>query len=258
MSSPASIFDAEEDATLHKVKQMFLQHLETVDTSDGLANTLVVKFRLEPEIEAALDVFVTEHGCSMQSRVISREEQDKIDKRRKTALTPEAQEEYLKTRKTPVTRSSSARASPKKAASNTKGTPRKATASRSPTKSPRKTTKSPRQIKNTAASKAKPDTPESEEIALPGPSRISDEATNLEEDMLHIPRDKFNSMCARLADALVLLPTIDDVRATECKDALIEVEQEMLNLQILKRRLGNDPGAEDTSVTPKRSKRPRH
>lgn len=81
---------------------MFLKHLEEVDTTEGLANTLVVKFRLEPEVEDALNKFVEAHGCSyvssishidyinnerdssMESRLLSREEQDKIDKRRKT------------------------------------------------------------------------------------------------------------------------------------------------------------------------------
>jgi hypothetical protein len=47
-----------------QAKQKFLQHLEEVDTSEGIANTLVLKFRLDPEVESALNAFVTDHGCS--------------------------------------------------------------------------------------------------------------------------------------------------------------------------------------------------
>ncbi|KAJ7248882.1 hypothetical protein B0H12DRAFT_1123190 [Mycena haematopus] len=64
MSSPRkSEYDVGEDATLHKAKQKFLQHLEEVDCSDGLTNNLVLKFHLSPEVESELNAFVTEHDC---------------------------------------------------------------------------------------------------------------------------------------------------------------------------------------------------
>ncbi|KAJ7270782.1 hypothetical protein B0H12DRAFT_1093891 [Mycena haematopus] len=55
---PSSEYDVGEDATLHKAKQKFLQHLEEVDCSDGLTNNLVLKFHLSPEVESELNAFV--------------------------------------------------------------------------------------------------------------------------------------------------------------------------------------------------------
>ncbi|KAJ7689613.1 hypothetical protein B0H17DRAFT_1066334 [Mycena rosella] len=130
MSSP-NMYDVEEDATLHKAKQHFLQHLEEVDTSDGIAKTLVLKFTLAPEVISALTEFVTEHGCSMETRLLTRQEQDAIDKRRKSCaqytwftVTPEAKAAYLKNRKTPL-KTPLKRPSPKKAGASLTSTPSK-------------------------------------------------------------------------------------------------------------------------------------
>ncbi|KAJ7140834.1 hypothetical protein C8R44DRAFT_974578 [Mycena epipterygia] len=241
MSSP--VFGEGEDSSLHKAKQMFLKHLEEVDTSEGLTNTLVVKFRLEPEVEDALNKFVEAHGCSMESRVLTREEQDKIDKRRKTCaqytwfmVTPEAQEEYLKDRKAPLKRPSSAKATPKKV------TPKKATPAKSARKPKDKTVKP-------VTKKETPESEDSNQFLLPA-QREED------GDMLRIPRAKFDDLCARLADALLLLPTTDMVRGTECRDALVDVAHEMRELKSLKRPL-DDAEEAGTSQSHRKAKRPR-
>ncbi|KAJ7090298.1 hypothetical protein B0H15DRAFT_258185 [Mycena belliarum] len=254
MSSP-NRFDGEEDATLHKAKQLFLKHLEEVDTSEGSANTLVLKFLLDPDVEAELQRFVTDHGCScvslsllprllpqtrviiaprMESRVLSREEQDKIDKRRKNCaqhtwflVTPEAQEEYLKNGKS---------VSPLK-----RPTPKKATAARStPSKTPRK----PKTQK--AASPVKKEVAPTPEVSAKGSDTAADED-------LTIPREKLAGIVARLADAMLLLPV--DAPAVECRDALFEVAREMRELLPLKRPREDDDEAGGTS--PKKAKRPR-
>ncbi|KAJ6573474.1 hypothetical protein DFH09DRAFT_1151925 [Mycena vulgaris] len=230
MSSP-NRFDGEEDATLHKAKQLFIKHLEEVDTSEGLANTLVLKFYLNAEVEAALNSFVTDLGCSMESRIISREEQDKIDKRRKTCsqftwfmVTPEAQEEYLKNRKSPLKRPA-----PKSAATRT-----------TPAKPPR----TPKKKVSTPAIKKLKETPESEE-----PNTDEDSET------LTVPRAKIASLCSRLADAMLLLPR--DTAGIECRNALFDVAHDMRELLPLKRVLIEEDEGEVSGASPRRAKKPR-
>ncbi|KAJ6463375.1 hypothetical protein C8R45DRAFT_1025481 [Mycena sanguinolenta] len=237
MSSPQkSDYGVGEDSTLHKAKQKFLEHLETVDTSDGLTNTLVLKFRLTPEIEAELNAFVVENGCFMESRVLSREEQDKIDKRQKNCaqytwfqVPPEAQEKYLKNRKVSI--SPGKKATPKKvappaktpsAAKKTPSTKLAKPSTSTPAKSARKT------------SKQKRDTPESEE---------EDGAVPETDDVVSIPTGKFDDLCGRLASAMLLLPTVDPARGAECRDMLLEVAHEMRQLRPLKRALHDEDGA---------------
>ncbi|KAJ7034070.1 hypothetical protein C8F04DRAFT_1102963 [Mycena alexandri] len=261
-----SMMAVEEDATLHKAKQMFLQHLEEVDTSEGSTNTLVLKFQLDPEVESALDAFVTEHGCSMQSRVISREEQDKLDKRRKSCtqythfmVTPEAQKAYLKDRKLPP---SPSKASPKKTTTPNKATttPKKGTttpkkavttpkiaASRSPAKSPRKVND---KIVKKPVVKGQ-GTPESEDSnARPASEDVYDE-----KDVVKIPVGKFDDLCGRLASALLLLPTTDIARATESRETLLEVAHEMRQLRPLKRSANDEDKGEGSSSHAKAKKR---
>jgi len=246
----------EAKLTDSQAKQKFLQHLEEVDTSEGLANTLVLKFRLAPEIEAELNAFVTEHQCSMESRVLTREEQDKIDKRCKTCaqytwfqVTPEAQEEYLKNRKVslssgkkatpqkaPVVSMKAPAATPKKAAA---ATPKKTAPSSTPAKTPRKANKQQKT--------AEKETPESEDDALPETD---------ESDEVRIPIKKYDDFCGRLASALLLLPTVDPVRSAECRDTLLEVAHEMRQLRPLKRPLNDDDdGKGGSSRTPAKKRR---
>ncbi|KAJ7657350.1 hypothetical protein DFH06DRAFT_1198022 [Mycena polygramma] len=260
----SSKFAIEEDAALHKAKQKFLEHLETVDTSEGLANTLVVKFRLEPEIEAALDAFVTEHGCSMESRVLTREEQDKIDKRQKNPaqhtwflVTPEAQEAYLKKNKIQP-KTPSAKKSPAKK-STPKTTPAKTPAktyAKSATKksTPKTATPASRKVPRKAITKTEKITPESEDED----AENEEEESSEEDDMIKIPLQKFDDMCSRLASALLLLPTTDITRGKECRDALVEVAHDMRQLvsRPLKRRLTDDEGA-GSSRSPANAKKRR-
>jgi hypothetical protein len=63
--------------------------------------------------------------------------------------------------------------------------------------------------------------------------------------MLSIPKAKFDSYCTRLADVLLLLPTVDLERGKECRDALVEVAHEMREFSAPKRRLDQVDEAEE-------------
>lgn len=169
-------------------------------------------------------------------------------------VTPEAQEEYLRGRKSPLKRPSSAKATPKKV------TPKKAT-----TSTPAKSARKPKD--KTVKPVTKKDTPEcmSPNILIfraliRPPAEDSNQfvlpAQGGDGDILQIPRAKFDDLCARLADALLLLPTTDMVRGTECRDALVDVAHEMRELKSLKRPL-DDAEEAGTSQSHRKAKRPR-
>ncbi|KAK7055359.1 hypothetical protein R3P38DRAFT_2846612 [Favolaschia claudopus] len=240
MSSPSkSTSEVGENATLYKAKEKFLAHLENVDTSNGPVNTPnVLKFHFKPEIEAELRAFVTEHGCSMETRIVSRAEQDKIDKRVKSCsqytsftVTPEAQREYRKNLQVPLTPTSD---------SVPKRVPKKVVLRRpnSNGKKPRAKTRSPilsRRIKQTPVER---DTPESEDpLGLEQddddvvPKTASDPSSASDEMAIRIPIKKFDELCGRLASALLLLPTMDVERAVDCRDELVEVAHELRELR---------------------------
>ncbi|KAJ6468087.1 hypothetical protein C8R47DRAFT_1151761 [Mycena vitilis] len=266
----SSKFAIEEDASLHKAKQKFLEHLETVDTSEGLSNTLVVKFRLDPEVEEALEAFVTEHGCSMESRVLTREEQDKIDKRQKNPaqhtwflVTPEAQEAYLKKNKiqpkTPSAKKSPAKTPKTTPAKTPARTPAKTYAKSATKKStPKTATPASRKVPRKAITKTEKITPESEDEDAEEDE--DEEESAGEDDMIKIPLRKFDDMCSRLASALLLLPTTDITRGKECRDALLEVAHDMRQLvaRPTKRRLTDDDDeAAGSSRSPANAKKRR-
>ncbi|KAF7373493.1 hypothetical protein MSAN_00559200 [Mycena sanguinolenta] len=247
MPSPQkSEYDVGEDATLHKAKQKFLEHLEKVDTSEGLTNDLVLKFRLTPEVEAALNAFVANHGCFMESRILSREEQDKIDKRQKNCaqytwfqVPPEAQEKYLKSRNISVTPSK--KATPRKAAPPAKTTSAsKKTPSVKVEKAASSSAKHPRKTAN-----QRKETPESEEQ--------EDDAALETGDVVSIPIGKYDDLCGRLASAMLLLPTVDPARGAECRDMLLEVAHEMRQLRPLKRALHDDDAGKGGSAKKRRT-----
>jgi len=82
--------------------KVFLEHLATVDTTAGVVTEEVIKFHLVPDMRKQFNKFVGEYGCSATSRQITREEQDKINKSRKSLshftsvkVTSEAQKAYL-------------------------------------------------------------------------------------------------------------------------------------------------------------------
>ncbi|KAJ7837086.1 hypothetical protein B0H14DRAFT_1118681 [Mycena olivaceomarginata] len=207
MSSPHQL-DVAEDATLHKAKQMFLKHLAEVDTSQGLTNELVLKFRFDADVESALNAFVIEHGCTMESRVLSREEQNKIDKRQKACsqytwfqVTPEAQAAYLKNHKVSSPPRKSHRKKrqllqPKKAAA----TPKKTA---TPAKTPRTGTKQQKKVVQ----------------ETDGDNAGDDDS---ESDVVKIPVATFDDLIGRLGSALLLLPTTDPARGEECRETLVE------------------------------------
>ncbi|KAJ7349126.1 hypothetical protein DFH08DRAFT_864496 [Mycena albidolilacea] len=237
MSSPHQL-DVAEDATLHKAKQMFLKHLAEVDTSEGLTNELVLKFRFDADVESALNTFVIEHGCSMESRVLSREEQNKIDKRQKACsqytwfqVTPEAQAEYLKNHKVS---SPPKKVSPKKTPATT---PRKA-----PATTPKKTA-TPAKTPRTGTKQQKKVVQETD-----GDNAGDDDS---ESDVVKIPVATFDDLIGRLGSALLLLPTTDPARGEECREALVEVAHDLCQLRPLKR--ASDEGG--SSHTPAKRRR---
>ncbi|KAJ7657349.1 hypothetical protein DFH06DRAFT_1198021 [Mycena polygramma] len=265
----------EEDPTLFKAKQRFLEHLEVVDTSDGLANTLVLKFRMEPEVESALNAFVTEYGCSMDSRVLSREEQNKIDKRAKTCaqytwflVPPEAQEEYL-VNKSLRPRNSSNKKTPTKKPSPEMTVMIPALTKNSTPKTPRNP--APQKvsqkinIENLLAEKAHFDSSDSASddhsttVAVGGRSRNppmsrdwkeflsswkADVSSGAQTAMIEIPVQKFDDMSARLESVLSLLPTENITQGSECREVLVEIAHELRELRPPKLRFNDEDEGE--------------
>ncbi|KAF8962866.1 hypothetical protein BDZ97DRAFT_1920201 [Flammula alnicola] len=87
---------------LEDAKKIFLQHLATVDTSNGPVTTEIIKFHLVPDMRKKFNKFVKEYGCTGTSRQITRAEQDLINKTRKSLLhftsvnvTRQAQDAFL-------------------------------------------------------------------------------------------------------------------------------------------------------------------
>ncbi|KAJ7187825.1 hypothetical protein C8R46DRAFT_1052728 [Mycena filopes] len=87
---------------LDEAKAVFLKHLASVDTSAGPVKAEIITFHLVPDMKKAFNKYVKEHGCTASQRKITREEQDKINKTRKSLMvfssvtvSPEAQKAYL-------------------------------------------------------------------------------------------------------------------------------------------------------------------
>ncbi|KAF7293816.1 hypothetical protein HMN09_01177400 [Mycena chlorophos] len=94
---------------LDQAKEIFLKHLASVDTSAGPVKEEIVKFHLVPDMKKAFNKFVKEHGCTPSQRKLTREEQDKINKARKSLMiyssvtvTQAAQQAYLAKKSTPT------------------------------------------------------------------------------------------------------------------------------------------------------------
>jgi hypothetical protein len=75
-----------------------------------------------------------------------------------------------------------------------------------------------------------------------------------DQDMVKIPLRKFDDLVGRLASALLLLPTVDITRGTECRETLVDVAHEMRELRPTKRRFNEDDGEGkgESSRTPKK------
>ncbi|KAJ7502619.1 hypothetical protein B0H11DRAFT_1989373, partial [Mycena galericulata] len=87
---------------LDQANALFLNHLATVDTSAGPVTAEIINFHLVPDMKKQFNKYVKEHGCTASQRKITREEQDKINKTRKSLMifssvtvSPQAQQAYL-------------------------------------------------------------------------------------------------------------------------------------------------------------------
>ncbi|KAJ7027512.1 hypothetical protein C8F04DRAFT_89732 [Mycena alexandri] len=187
-----------DDKKLNKAKAIFLKHLKEVDTSQGPVNQVILKFRL---VHAPLfDVFVKHHGCTMSTRIISREEQDAVDARQKNCaqytsvlVTSEAQAKFLE-RKNEIT-----------------------------------------EVKNAGRLIAEAYTSISSKVEL-NPSgaglRNSDSSANPalevnDEKLVLIPSAKYDSFSARLAKAIQQLPTTDPFQGRKVRSELIDIGHEL-------------------------------
>ncbi|KAJ7057642.1 hypothetical protein C8F01DRAFT_1150543 [Mycena amicta] len=87
---------------LDDAKEAFLKHLASVDTRAGAVTEEIIKFHLVPDMKKEFNKFVKGYGCTATQRKLTRAEQDKINKTRKSLMiytsvtvTPTAQQEYL-------------------------------------------------------------------------------------------------------------------------------------------------------------------
>jgi len=103
---------------LDDAKSIFLQHLATVDVSKGPVTAEIIKFHMVQDMRKNFNKYVKEYGCTATPRKITREEQDKVNKTRKSLMqytsvkvTPEAQKAYLQKNPQRVNKTSSHAAS---------------------------------------------------------------------------------------------------------------------------------------------------
>ncbi|KAF7325216.1 hypothetical protein MKEN_00565900 [Mycena kentingensis (nom. inval.)] len=87
---------------LDDAKQTFLTHLVGVDTSGGPVTEEIIRYHLVPDMRKAFKDFVKGYGCTATQRKLTRAEQDKVNKTRKSLMvytsvtvTPAAQQQYL-------------------------------------------------------------------------------------------------------------------------------------------------------------------
>ncbi|KAJ6468084.1 hypothetical protein C8R47DRAFT_807310 [Mycena vitilis] len=87
---------------LDEAKTLFRRHLSSVDTSAGPVTEEIIKFHLVPDMKKQFNKYVKEYGCTASQRKLTREEQDKINKTRKSLMiftsvtvSPQAQQAYL-------------------------------------------------------------------------------------------------------------------------------------------------------------------
>ncbi|PPQ94212.1 hypothetical protein CVT25_006872 [Psilocybe cyanescens] len=73
-------------STLSSAKSHFLEHLKTVNTSRGTVSHEIIRFHLVPDMRKQFGQYVKEFGCTATSRQLTREEQDRINKKRKSFI----------------------------------------------------------------------------------------------------------------------------------------------------------------------------
>ncbi|KAJ6558277.1 hypothetical protein B0H19DRAFT_1150649 [Mycena capillaripes] len=177
---------------LKKAKDVFLKHLKEIDTSDGPVNQVILKFHLTRDVELAFESFVRHYGCTMSTRIISRAEQDAVDRRQKNCaqytsvlVTPEAQAAFLGKK------------------SNPDNLGREILASYQPTTPP----------------KAQKHIVQYYETALSSPEVV--------EQIIFIPGAKYDDLSARLSGVIRRLPTTDTFRGKRCRSELIDIAHEL-------------------------------
>ncbi|KAH9475029.1 hypothetical protein JR316_0012130 [Psilocybe cubensis] len=89
-------------SALSSAKSHFLEHLKTVDTSRGSVSHEIIRFHLVADTRKQFAQFVKEYDCTATFRQLTREEQDRFYKKRKSLIhftsvtvTPEAQQAYF-------------------------------------------------------------------------------------------------------------------------------------------------------------------
>ncbi|KAJ7725189.1 hypothetical protein B0H16DRAFT_1594973 [Mycena metata] len=188
-----------DDKKLNKAKTIFLNHLKAVDTSQGPVDKVIFKFRL---VHAPLfDLFVKHHGCTMSTRIISREEQDRVDARQKNCaqytsvvVTPEAQAKFLgkMNKTTPETKIAGRLIAEAYASISPK-------VERNPSRAG---------LRNSASSEdLSPEVNDEEEVTIPG--------------------TKYDAFSARLAKAIQQLPTTDSFQGRKVRSELLELGHEL-------------------------------
>ncbi|KAJ6468086.1 hypothetical protein C8R47DRAFT_1151760 [Mycena vitilis] len=203
----------------------------------------------------------------MESRVLTREEQDKIDKRQKNCaqytwflVPPEAQEEYV-VNKSLRPRNSSTKKSPTKKPSPEIAVMIPALTKNSRPKTPCtpscQTVSQKFKIESTAGSSDSASDDYSTIVAVGGHSRNppmsrdwkefvsswkADFSDGAQAAINGIPVQKIDDMSARLERVLSLLPTEDFTESTECREALVEIAHELRELRPPMLRRFSDEG----------------
>ncbi|KAL8284131.1 hypothetical protein RQP46_004880 [Phenoliferia psychrophenolica] len=71
---------------LDNAKSIAKRFIEDADTSKGSATEEIITFHLVPDMRKSFNAWAKEQGCSAKSRQLTREEQDKINKGRKSLM----------------------------------------------------------------------------------------------------------------------------------------------------------------------------
>ncbi|KAJ7640335.1 hypothetical protein DFH06DRAFT_1126979 [Mycena polygramma] len=176
-----------------------MKHLKAVDTTRGPVNEVIFKFQLTRDVEMALHAFIRHHGCTMVTRILSREEQNAVDRRRKSCaqhtsvlVTPEAQAAFLN----------------KSSGIGREIVPNyEATALHIVPRSPSNSDQSA--MMSMGALLAKFISPE------------------IEEQMVGIPGPKIDAFAARISEVVRLLPTTNSVQGKRYRNELVDIAHEL-------------------------------
>ncbi|KAJ7102916.1 hypothetical protein C8R44DRAFT_808763 [Mycena epipterygia] len=85
----------------------------------------------------------------------------------------------------------------------------------------------------------------------PGTMNISPE---IDEQVVMIPRAKYDRLCTRLSDALVFLPTTDRARGKGCREELIDIAHELRCFRPEKRPFDAEEDEVEKVLSPKKAR----